>query len=398
MLTRSPAAMLALVLAGCSNMQDVYTVPQQPGYLSSVRNETSSYQYQTMFSFAGFNGAKPLGALVYFKGKLYGTTMLGGYYSQGTVFSVTLSGNETVLHNFGQTGDGSEPEAGLTVLDGVLYGTTYQGGAHNNGTVFSMTAGGKERVLYSFGDHAGDGKDLIAGLTPLNGALYGTAPFGGAGDAGTAFSVTTSGKEKTIYYFPDYSKKDGENPFAGLVAYNGKFYGTTESWGPCGEGTVFSLTPSGKEHTIYGFPCRRYDGENPQAGLVVLNGVLYGTTVYGGKLFYNDGTVFSVTLSGREQVLFDFIPSTEYGDGPKTALVPLKGVLYGTTPSAAANGDGAVYSVTPSGEAAVLHSFGIPPDGATPLAGLTDVQGTLYGTASSGGGPANAGTVYRLTP
>jgi uncharacterized repeat protein (TIGR03803 family) len=68
------------------------------------------------------------------------------------------------------------------------------------------------------------------------------------------------------------------------------------------------------EHTIYGFPCQRYDGSNPNAGLVVVNGVLYGTTTYGGKAFYNDGTVFSLTLSGQEQVLFDFYPSTEYGN------------------------------------------------------------------------------------
>jgi uncharacterized repeat protein (TIGR03803 family) len=364
----------------------------------SVSHATSGYQYATIFSFQGFNGAIPDGVLVYFKGKLYGTTMAGGYYSGGIVFSVTPSGKETVLHNFGESGDGIEPEAGLTVLDGVLYGTTYAGGTYNHGIVFSITPGGQERILYSFGYQAGDGANLVAGLTPLNGVLYGTTPYGGAGNAGTAFEITTAGKEKVIYYFPDYSKKDGENPFAGLLAYKGKFYGTTVTSGPCQEGTVYSLTPAGKEHTIYGFPCQRYDGTNPEGALAVVNGVLYGTTTYGGKAFYNDGTVFSVTLSGRERVLFDFVPGSEYGTGPNTALVLQKRVLYGTTPSEAANGAGAVYSITPSGQADVLHSFGIPPDGATPLAGLANVKGTLYGTTSEGGGVGNAGTIFRLTP
>ena len=67
----------------------------------------------------------------------------------------------------------------------------------------------------------------------------------------------------------------------------------------------------GKEQTIYGFPCQRYDGSNPKAGVIVVNGVLYGTTTFGGKAFYNDGTVFRVTLSGHEEVLFDSVPSSD---------------------------------------------------------------------------------------
>jgi|GEM_PF-743380 len=375
-------------------------VVSSAGHSPNVRAlpATSSYQYSTIFSFEGFNGAAPAGTLLYYKGKLYGITTAGGYYSQGTVFSVTPSGEETVLHNFGQVGDGSKPEAGLIAFNGALYGTTYAGGTYNDGTVFSITPGGKESVLYSFGANKRDGKNLVAGLTPLSGTLYGTTPYGGIGDGGTVFAITPTSSEKILFDFPDNSKKDGNNPFAGLIAYNGTLYGTTEGSGPCQQGTAYSITPSGKEQTIYGFPCQRYDGSNPHAGLVVVNGVLYGTTTYGGKAFYNDGTVFSLTLAGQEQVLFDFIPSTEYGYGPNTALVPLKGVLYGTTPEAAANGAGAIYGVTTSGNAIALHSFGIAPDGSTPVGGLTNVRGTLYGMTSSGGGPADAGTVYRITP
>ena len=383
---------------GASSQMVKQTSPYGVVVSAAAQGATSGYQYSTIFSFEGFNGAAPMGTLLYYRGKLYGTTMAGGYYSQGTVFSITPSGEETVLHNFGQSGDGAKPEASLVVLNGTLYGTTYSGGTHDDGTVFSITQSGKEIVLYNFGDHAGDGKNLIAALTPLNGVLYGTAPFGGSGNAGTVFKLTTAGDEKTIYYFPYYSKKDGMNPFAALIAYNGKLYGTTESSGPCQEGTVYGVTISGNEHTIYGFPCQRYDGENPQAGLAVINGVLYGTTTYGGKAFYNDGTVFSLTFNGQEQVLFDFIPSAEYGDGPISAVLPVKGVLYGTAPAAASNGEGSIYSLTTSGQPTLMHSFGIAPDGSTPRGGLTNVHGALYGTTSAGGGPANAGTVYRVTP
>jgi uncharacterized repeat protein (TIGR03803 family) len=50
-----------------------------------------------------------------------------------------------------------------------------------------------------------------------------------------------------------------------------------------------------------------------------------------------------------------------------------------------------------NGSEKVLHSFGYGSDGATPLAGLIDVKGTLYGTTSAGGKDGD-GTVFALTP
>src|SRR5579863_244410 len=399
MLIRSVAgALLGLSIAACSSAGDFRAVPPPSGAPRVASRESgSNYQYQTIFSFQGFNGSAPAGALTYFGGKLYGTTMGGGYYSVGIVFSLTPSGSQTVLHTFGLPGDGARPAAALTVFDGVLYGTTYAGGAYGKGTVFSVTTHGDERVLYSFGKTPKDGAQPVAGLTPLNGLLYGTTSAGANYNAGTVFTMTPGGKETILHRFLPYSKKDGQNPFAKLILFNGLLYGTTEGGGKCQEGTAFSITTSGKERTLYNFPCQRYDGENPQAGVTVLDGILYGTTTQGGKAFYNDGTVYSLTTSGKERVLFDFYPPSEYGFGPNTSLVPLKGALYGTTPDDAANDAGALYSITPSGTATVVHSFGVPPDGASPLGGLTNVNGTLYGTTSSGGGVADAGTVYKVS-
>jgi uncharacterized repeat protein (TIGR03803 family) len=387
-----------ITIAACSNESGLLrlTAPSVSGIVPNAAQHGSA-QYATIFDFNGYNGDSPAGNLVQYAGDLYGTTVAGGTSSEGVVFKVTVSGTETVLHNFGSYGDGAEPKAGLTIVRGVLYGTTYSGGVYGKGTVFSVTTEGKERVLYSFGSQPGDGVNPLAALTPLDGEMYGTTPSGGAGNAGTVFLITRAGKEKTIYYFPSYSKKFGEEPFAGLLAYGGKLYGTTEAEGPCGQGTVFSVTTGGKAATIYGFPCKRNDGSFPEAGVTIVNGVLYGTTTWGGKAFYPYGTVFSLTLSGHEKELFNFIPDTEYGDGPNTALTYLKGVLYGTTPEGAANDEGAVYGVTPSGQATLLHTFAGSSDGAMPLAGLINVHSTLFGTTSAGGS-SNDGTVYRLTP
>jgi uncharacterized repeat protein (TIGR03803 family) len=363
---------------------------------------TANYEYQTLFSFHGYDGAGPAGAMIYYHGKLYGTTEYGGAYTEGTVFTLTPAGAETVIHSFGAPYDGSEPHARLTVFNGVLYGTTYNGGAYGGGTVFSITTDGRERVIYSFGQSAEAPANPSAGLTVLNGALYGTTSAGGYYSEGTVYAITVSGQLTVLHKFVNggYKKKDGANPLCDLTAWNGILYGTTEYGGVNLGGIFFSVTISGTERVLYSFPARRYDGESPEAGLILFNGRLYGTTSGGGAGFDDAGTIYSMTAKGREHEIFNFQPFKEYGYGADTELVPESGMFYGTMPQDGGNGDGSgtVYAVSPSGSAAtVVHVFGSPPDGAKPLTGLTDVRGRLYGTTSIGGGVSDSGTVYKIT-
>jgi uncharacterized repeat protein (TIGR03803 family) len=86
---------------------------------------------------------------------------------------------------------------------------------------------------------------------------------------------------------------DGANPFAGLLNVNGTLYGTTEEGGAYGYGTVFKITRRGTETVLHSFGGSG-DGANPYAGLLKVNGTFYGTTARGGT--NNDGTVFSLTL------------------------------------------------------------------------------------------------------
>jgi uncharacterized repeat protein (TIGR03803 family) len=68
----------------------------------------------TLHSFgAGTDGSFPWAPLLYVKGTLYGTTSAGGTYGKGTIFSMSLTGAETVLHSFGYEFDGATPLAGL---------------------------------------------------------------------------------------------------------------------------------------------------------------------------------------------------------------------------------------------------------------------------------------------
>jgi uncharacterized repeat protein (TIGR03803 family) len=86
-----------------------------------------------------------------------------------------------------------------------------------------------------------------------------------------------------------------------------------------------------------------------------VNGDLYGTTFYGGTNCYssiNCGTIFKVTTSGKETVIYDFCSEGRYygcfdGDGPQAGLIDVSGRLYGTTTGGGSKYDGTVFSLRP---------------------------------------------------
>src|ERR1022692_5071057 len=249
-------------------------------------------------------------------GNLYGTTEVGGAHSQGTVFKVTPGGTLTTLYSFcSQTNctDGAEPFAGLVqAANGDFYGTTYSGGANvYYGTVFKITPGGTLTTLHSFnGEDAGG---PVAGLVQAaNGDLYGTTVNGGTNGGGTIFKITPSGTLTTLYRFCHQTHcPDGAGPYAGLVqAANGDLYGTTRYGGVAprnNSGTVFKITLGGTLTTLYSFCSQTNctDGEAPVAGLVqAADGDLYGTTNTGGAIGL--GTVFKITPRGTLTTLYSF--------------------------------------------------------------------------------------------
>jgi len=330
---------------------------------------------QLLYSFTGAaDGATPYGGVIFSNGTLYGTTEYGGKMGPncqigcGTVFKITGVGAETVLYSFnGPASDGASPFGGV-IRDqaGNLYGTTSVGGLGNFGTVFELTTSGKE-LLYSF-KRAPDGAFPWGRLfRDSNGNLYGTTEYGGANRC--------------------------SNPV-----------------GSCG--TIFEITSAG-ESTLYSFGNSITDGVYPQDGLIgdVSSGSLYGTASAGGQ--YGYGTVFKLSKATgiwKETILYNFTGGTD-GAYPTGGLIrDSRGNLYGTTPGGGAYTAGTVFRVSPTGRETVLYSFCALEnciDGAFPAAGLvSDNQGNLYGTTSGGGNTGSScqvyaygcGVVFKLTP
>jgi uncharacterized repeat protein (TIGR03803 family) len=354
------------------------------------------------FNSNGTDGTRPLADLILdTKGNLYGTTSSGGSGDKGTVFKLTSSGSETILHNFDNNGtDGVGPEAGLVRdTEGNLYGTTGTGGTYNEGTVFEVTATGTETILHSFDENGTDGAYPAANLVrDAEGNLYATTVSGGIYTYyGTVFELAQSGTETVLHSFGAGS--DGSVPLVGLVRdTKGNLYGTTYEGGAYGLGTVFEVTSSGTETILHSFNNNGLDGYFPSAALVLDGkGNLYGTTHVGGT--YGYGAVFELTPSGTETILHNFDNNGIDGYGPDGGLVmDTKGNLYGTTEYGGAYTFGTVFELTPSRTETVLHSFGSGSDGRNPVAGLVrDTQGNLYGTTEKGG-THGGGTVFEVKP
>ncbi|HEY1977529.1 MAG TPA: choice-of-anchor tandem repeat GloVer-containing protein [Candidatus Baltobacteraceae bacterium] len=412
--------LLCLTIAGCGPLGG--TAGTTPNVVARPLIPPRAPTYQLLYGFKGVpDGVNPEMGLVVMGDKLYGTTYNGGAYGQGSVFEITTRGREKVIYSFRATEDGSNPYAGLTAVNGLLYGvTTSGGGGHCHygnygygsgcGTVFSVDASGNERILYRFHGTT-DGSTPQTNLVELNGWLYGTSTFGGGGTCkvlngcGTVFKVSPSGVFRTVYHFKGGGAAgDGDVPIGNLTYLNGAFYGTTVAGGSKWEGTVYAVSPTGAEKVLYAFRGGN-DGASPRAGLIAVDGSLYGVTFSGAGTACTGGrgcgTVFSITTTGTEKIRQRFGNGSE-GGNPYENLTNVDGVLYGTTTvggsvhcSQRSLGCGTLFAIDENGTYDVLHEFGGVSDGAVAQGQLVELKGALYGTTFIGGSH-DSGTIYKI--
>ena len=356
------------------------------------------------------------------------------------------------LYSFKGDPDGANPKGAVVIgKDGTLYGTTYNGGTSRLGTVFELTptkaVPWTETVLHNFNGPDGEYPEsaLAFGST---GALYGATPGGGSGGSGTLFELappSISGgawTETALGTFTYNGNSQNVEPNgAVLIGSGGTLYTTTQGApidGGIGPrlGSVIGLVPPATqggawtEYELYALGPSQ--GEWPLAGVVSESGSLFGTTLYGGDINCDCGTIYELTspatLGGgwTETTIHTFTGSD--GASPRDALtVGPGGVLYGTTQAGGSgsvcqaneSGCGTVFQLTPPAtpggawtESVIYNFTGINGDGAVPSASVvSDKNGVLYGTTQSGGSAtsdsqcpssfyviAGCGIVFELTP
>ena len=369
-------------------------------------------------------------------GNLYGA-FIGG----AALFQVTPSGNLNTL-----VADANSPSTEVSLgNDGNYYGNDsagvyraglngYYSSVYTGSTSLSqLTAAGNgnlyasagssivevkptaaETILHSFGASSTDACSPQSVLTEGgDGTFYGTSQFGGTANSGTIYKIAPGTNTLSVLHsFDDGSvKDDGQQPVDPIViGSDGTFYGTTESGGASGNGTVFKMTPSGALTVLHSF-AGGADGANPEAAITIdTDGQLYGTTTAGGN---GGGTVFSLHTDGTHylvQYLFTSATPSNNGKLPYSTLAPessSSNVLYGANYAGGKNGDGTIFALTPgsstdSAKITVLHTFGdgsVANDGANPNTSRLqrDAAGDLIGTTEAGG-VNGSGTLFAVNP
>jgi uncharacterized repeat protein (TIGR03803 family) len=224
-----------------------------------ARNRRPVFRF--VFAFDGKDGAQSTAALTYVPGNgplnvhsgpFYGATEHGGAFKRGTVFSVTTTGKEKVIHRFGNSAGAYWPLAGLTTLNGQLYGTTTIGGGGDGcvsddgcGAVYGLTIDGKFRSLHAFRGGS-DGGTPQAGLTVLNGILYGTTEYGGVRTPcqfGMRNYFFGHPQRKRKHPLPFQAHRRRLIPCSRTDAFAWHILQHSEGGGPNNQGTVFAFTP-----------------------------------------------------------------------------------------------------------------------------------------------------------
>ena len=326
-------------------------------------NGSGGWNETVLYSFTGgADGQYPDLSYVIFDGlgNLYTTASYGGTHGDGVAFELSPVGTswtETVLYNFAGGTDGATPLGGLIVDPvGNLYGTTYG----NGGTVFELSpsvGGWTEQVIYSLDD--------VAGLTmDAAGNIFGAS-------VSTVFDLSPNGKggwTPTVLHTFTGSPKDGSNAYGTPVLDKaGNVYGTTFYGGAKNNGTVYklSLGKKGKwtEKILYSCKGGKKDGANPYAGIVLdAAGNIYGTTLAGGGS--NDGTVYELVApvgkgSYKEKVLWSF-NGTDGAYPYDSLILDSAANLYGTTSRGGSSNAGVVFELNLSAPATTTTLSSMP--------------------------------------
>lgn len=323
------------------------------------------------------------------------------FCSNGSIFQMTPTGLITVLHVFNTTSG----TPGLTLgPDGNFYGVTGYGGTSDLGTIFQITPGGVLTTLHSFNGNDGS-IPLAPPVVGDDGFLYGTAlNYGYKISTTGAFTLLTS---SIPYYASSMAPL--------LLASDGSFYGTVYTANTNGGaygGTIFRMSPGGTVSVLYNFQPdsggNYFQGEYPYGGLTQgPDGMLYGTTAYGGAYFptcSTCGVVFQMSTKGTIGWEYSFT-GLDDGSLPYAGLITgSDGNLYGVTSATGGNGSGAwgtFFSLTTAGQFNQLFILTANCSagsclGARPFATpMQATDGNLYGLTNQGG-IWNAGVFYQL--
>jgi len=401
------------------------------------RSAAAAPAYKSLHDFGPYpEGARPINGLTLGRdGNYYCATENGGKFGLGSIIRMTPAGVSTLMYSFSYSSGFSRPDTGLALgsdgalygstmdnggklyrydpqtnavtvaftntsfallstflagKDGALYGTARFGGASLMGLVLRYQPGGSIKVIHSF--TAAEGSILLMSepiTMGTDGYIYGATQSGGANGIGIVFKMNLGGALIKLY---DLSSDDGNQMLgAPTVGRDNTVICSTYSGGQSGLGSIFKIGTNGKGHTtLHNFA----PGEPDYvfARLYQASDNRY----YGGGGAVGGGVIFSIGADGSYRTVHTLSP--QEGIGIDSPLMPgAGGLLYSTTVSGGTYGAGSIYRVSTTGQFTTLKSFKSVDGAGTSGAPVVGPDGNFYGVTLQGGA-YNHGSIYRTTP
>ncbi|MEM6445393.1 MAG: choice-of-anchor tandem repeat GloVer-containing protein [Cyanobacteria bacterium P01_D01_bin.123] len=298
--------------------------------------------YRVLHHFSGKDGREPYHKLWVKGDRLYGITKFGGNADNGVLFEMGTDGSQfRILHHFDRVdNNGSQPHAGPILVGDRLYGTVYHGGRYRwPGAIYSYDLGNDAfELLHDFDPT--QSQHPTGRLTFANDYLYGTASdffVDNRLNRGSLFRLRLDGSEyKTLYRFQ--GKADSGYPYDELLFDGDRYlYGTAygDPGQPQDSGSIyrFDTTTQNEFEVLHELGNTQTEGSKPNGSLALApNGKLYGTT-HGTNALRGDsfGSLFSMQPDGSEFEVLHRFDGGKNGDTPMRTPAISDGILYGTT-------------------------------------------------------------------
>jgi hypothetical protein len=273
----------------------------------------------------GSGGSLPFGNLIQATdGNIYGTILGGGpSYNDGIggtggIFKITPAGVYSILYACNDAGsDCNGPVSLVQLQDGNLYVVSSEGGAYGYGNLFTVSLAGLFTDLHDFSNDANGAypnDNMTVGTSGSSIILWGVnSGSESAGDLapwGNIWSYKPNlGNGSPVFsnYYTFLQNTYGFDPISGVAQIGGKLYTTTQFGGSDGCGTLIKLA-NGTPTLLHMFTCGA-DGAYPQGEpKLYTDGFLYGITVENGS-GPDYGSIWKAGLSTGFTTLYTFTGS-----------------------------------------------------------------------------------------
>jgi uncharacterized repeat protein (TIGR03803 family) len=328
--------------------------PANKGSVFRMNLDGTGFTILHEFSGGDNDGWKPWSGLSITGDTIYGSTVYGGPHGEsgGVLYMLSTDGGGfRVLHAFGEPGDGYGGSTSPTLIGDSLYGMTRWGG-NGTGTIYSYdTTREVYNQLHRFAADGSDGSSPLGTITAGNdGFLYGLTWLGGQHNMGTLFRIQPDGSSfETLHHFA--GETQGKYPYDSL-AFDGShtLYGTT--LGEYGNdasdlGAIFKFDLSTNTYSILHIFVGGVDDSGKPNGSVTLSKdgrLLYGTThgdaAWGGDEF---GILYQMNTDGTGFKQIHEFTGGMAGDTPMRTPLLIDGILYGMTAFGGAENYGIIY-------------------------------------------------------